>query len=91
MPAQMIFYLVSYDASYCERKYQKMQRISNSQKIQIKSIFEIFILFLKVVSTTFLLVCFLSQKESTCETRKNVSLFHFKSSFHTRENQILEF
>ena len=27
---------------------------------------------LKVVSVTFLLVCFLSLKESTCETRKNL-------------------
>ena len=34
---------------------------------------------------------FLSLKESTCEARKNVFLFHFKSSFRSRENQILEF
>ena len=27
---------------------------------------------LEVVSASFLLVCFLSQKESTCETRRNV-------------------
>ena len=46
---------------------------------------------LKVVSTTFLLVGFLSLKESTYETKKNVFLFHFKSSFHSRENKILEF
>ena len=32
---------------------------------------------LKVVSTTFLQVCFLNLKESTCETRKNV--FYFTS------------
>ena len=32
---------------------------------------------LKVVSATFLLVCFVSLKESTCETRKNA--FHFTS------------
>ena len=30
---------------------------------------------LKVVPATFLLVCFLSVKENTCETRKNI--FHF--------------
>ena len=36
---------------------------------------------LKVVSATFLLVCLVSLKESTFETRKNVFLFHFKSSF----------
>ena len=35
-----------YYASYCERKYEEMERISNSQKLQPKSIFEIFILFL---------------------------------------------
>ena len=34
-------------------------------------------LFLKVVSATFLLVCFVCLKESTCETRKNV--FYFTS------------
>ena len=33
IPAQMIFDLVSYNASYCERKYYEMQIISNSQKI----------------------------------------------------------
>ena len=46
---------------------------------------------LKVVSATFLLVCFVCLKERTCETRKNVFLFHFKSSFHSRDNQILNF
>ena len=40
----------------------------------------------KGVSTTFLLVCFLSLNKSTCQTSKN-----FKSSFRSRENQILEF
>ena len=34
---------------------------------------------------------FLSLKESTCETRKNAFLFHFKISFRSPENQILEF
>ena len=38
-----------------------------------------------------LLVCFLSLNESTCQTRKNAFLFHFKSSFCSQENQILEF
>ena len=33
---------------------------------------------LKVVSTTFSLVCFLCLKESTCETRKNI--FYFTSN-----------
>ena len=37
--------------------------------------------FLKVVSATYLLVCFLSRKESTCETRKNVFYFTSKAFF----------
>ena len=45
---------------------------------------------LKVVSTTLLLVCFSSLKESTFETSKTF-LFHFESSFCSRENQILVF
>ena len=40
-------------------------------------------LFLKVVSSTFLLVCFLYLEESTCETRKNV--FHFTSKTINQE------
>ena len=41
---------------------------------------------LKVVSATFLLVCFFRPKESTCETWNNVFLFHFKSSFRSRKS-----
>ena len=36
---------------------------------------------LKVVSTTFLLICFVSLKGSTCETRKNVFFFTLKTLF----------
>ena len=36
-------------------------------------------LYLKVVSATFLLVCFVCLKESTCETRKNVFYFTSKA------------
>ena len=36
---------------------------------------------LKVVSATFVLVCFVSLKESTCETRKNVFCFSSKALF----------
>ena len=46
---------------------------------------------LKDVSATFVLFWFLVLNGSTCQTRKNVSLFHFKSSFISQENQILEF
>ena len=45
---------------------------------------------LKVVSATFMLVCFLSLNKSIFQIRKNVFLFHFKSSFRSRENQILQ-
>ena len=38
-------------------------------------------LLLKVVPVTFLLVCFLSPKESTSETWKNVSYFTSKALF----------
>ena len=36
---------------------------------------------LKVVSTTFLLVCFLSLNKSTCQTRKNAFYFTSKALF----------
>ena len=45
---------------------------------------------LKIVSATFLLVCFLSLNKNTCQTRK-MFFIHFKSSFRSPENQILEF
>ena len=37
--------------------------------------------YLKVVSATFLLVCFVCLKKSTCETRKNVFYFTSKALF----------
>ena len=46
---------------------------------------------LKVLSATFLLVYIVCLKESTCETRKNVFLFHFESSFRSSDNQVLNF
>ena len=36
---------------------------------------------LKVVSAAFLLVCFVSLKENTCETRKNIYYFTLKALF----------
>ena len=36
---------------------------------------------LKVVSATFVLVCFLSLNETTCQTRKNVFCFTSKALF----------
>ena len=46
---------------------------------------------LTLVSTTFLLVCFASRKESTCDARKNVFLFHVESYFCSWDNQFLIF
>ena len=40
-------------------------------------------MYLKVVTATFLLVCFISLKGSTCEARKSVFLFYFESSFRS--------
>ena len=48
-----------------------------------------FIIDLKVASATFLLLCFLSLKESNCETRKNVFYFTSKA-LCSWENQNLE-
>ena len=46
---------------------------------------------LKVVSATFLLVCFLSLKESFCETRKNIFYFTSKALFALEKIKSLEF
>ena len=45
---------------------------------------KLFLKHLRVVSATFLLLCFLSLNEGTCETK-------CKSSFCSQENQILKF
>ena len=46
---------------------------------------------LKIASATFLLVSFICLKEGTHETRENVFLFQFESSFCSRDNQVLTF
>ena len=45
---------------------------------------------LKVVSATFLLLCFVCFTERTFETKEHF-LFHFESSFDSRDNQVLNF
>ena len=50
---------------------------------------QIWLLVLKAVSATFLLVFFKSKREHLSNYEK-CFLFHFKSSFRSRENQILE-
>ena len=42
---------------------------------------QLLLLIKRTVSATFLLICFVSPKESTCETRKNVSDFTSKALF----------
>ena len=53
------------------------------QKLKLLKLLESFSpkTFLKVASATFLLVCFVCLKESTCETRKNVFNFTSKALF----------
>ena len=46
---------------------------------------------LKAVSATFLLVCFLSLKESFCETMKNVFYFTSKALFVLENIKVLNF
>ena len=43
------------------------------------------------MSDIFLLICFLSLKKSIFESKKNVFLFSFKSSFCSGKIQVLEF
>ena len=42
----------------------------------------------RFMAPTFLLVCFLSLKETTCQTRKKLLLFSRKSEFRTLDVQI---
>ena len=48
-------------------------------------------LYLKVVSATFLLVCFFKSKGDYLWNKAKCILFHFKSSFCARDNQVIEF
>ena len=50
-----------------------------------------FVLILKVACATFLPVCFLKSKREDLWNLEKRFVFHFKSSFHSRVNQILEF
>ena len=58
--------------------------LENNIKAHFANVFiflVIFLLCLKVVSATFLLVCFLSLQGSTCEIRKNVFFFSLQKFF----------
>ena len=47
-------------------------------------------LYLKVVSATYLLVCFLSLNNSTCQTRKNVFYFTSKALFVLKFHDVIK-
>ena len=51
----------------------------------------IFEKFLRVVSAIFVLVLFFKSKRNHLSNQEKCFLFHFKRSFRSRENQILEF
>ena len=56
-------------------KYQKLTLL-DALKIHFQMFFA-----LKIVSATFLVVCFLSHNKSTCQTRKNVFYFTSEALF----------
>ena len=58
---------------------QKIPEFSSVRKETAE--IDVFITYLKVVSSTSLQVCFLSLNESTCQTRKNVFYFTSKALF----------
>ena len=66
-------------------EFEYIERFSNLHQCTFKAYFHIFYLFrtggLKIVSATFLLVCFLSLNETSCQTRKNVFYFFSKALF----------
>ena len=62
-------------------RYTKMNNLSKSPSLALFFVCKLCWFLLKVVSTIFLLVCFVSLKESTCETRKNIFYFTSKSLF----------
>ena len=65
-----------------DNAYSRTSLYETKEKLFAEDIF-------KVASVTFLLVCFLSLKKNTCETRKNA--FYFTSKAQSLENQNLEF
>ena len=64
-----------------EKSLKKMNRYINRDLKPVIEWIRANNLSLKVVSATFLLVCFVCLKDSTCETRKNVFYFTLKALF----------
>ena len=63
-------------------KYMKVNNLSKFPSLALFFIWKMFWRFLlKVLSTVFVLVCFVSLKESTCETKKNIFYFTLKALF----------
>ena len=57
-----------------------LRSVSETLSVALKTTTSVLVT-LKVVSTIFLLVCFLSLNESTCQTRKSVFYFTSKALF----------
>ena len=66
------------DSDYFFKKFQILKLV-NIIIIRVQDMLRIKVV--KVVSATFLLVCFLSLKESFCQNWEECFLFHFKSFF----------
>ena len=64
-----------------KEKINREKHLFPSSKIVHKKLGKEHVSLLKVVSTTFLLACFVSLNESTCKTRKNVFYFTSKALF----------
>ena len=63
------------------RKIKSKRTVQKYKYYNVLAARENFMVLLKVVSATFLLVCFLSVNESTCQTRKNAFYFTSKALF----------
>ena len=80
IPCFDVFFVGSKRVSTCWSSSEKNHVLVNMCLIPFKNVLlQQSACYLKVVSTTFLLLCFLSLKESTCETRKNVFYFTSKA------------
>ena len=63
----------------CKNEFNYSHVFNDFSRVSFKTI--VIVVYLKVVSTTLLLVCFLHLTESTCETKKNVFYFTLKTLF----------
>ena len=78
-----VFYVIIVSITATNRKTEFARSFQKFQVIFIKAHISLTQAkpLLRIVSATFLLVCFVCLKESTCETRKNVFFFTSKALF----------